>query len=205
MLFDLRRIEFLITVLILILAVFFAPLVSFTATSPLTIESDLSRVGYADAAVIVFGDTVYNDIYSPIIKERLDTALYLHEKGLVGSIVVSNIGEETYEMKNYLVENGVPPEIIELDAAAETTLDTCKTELKKFPEGRTVIFLSQGYSLPRLIEQCRRIGVAGTALAVEQITPVKREVNSLSDRAIKAYRLIREAALSWPVAVKSYE
>jgi len=199
-----RKKVFYATTFILLVVLFFAPQLIFIATAPISIQPNVNHIRYSDAA-IVFGAAVEDGQPTPILRERLDTAIQLFEAQQTSKIVVSNTDEAAQIMKKYLIEKGIPEDIIEMDNSALTTPDTCINEKSFHPEGRAVVFLSQGYHLPRLIEQCRREGVTGRALAVNKITPVEDSISFFYRCCIRGSRFLRESSLSWLVTVNLYD
>ncbi len=199
-----RRKVFIVTVVSLLILLFFAPQLIFILTAPISIQPNVNHIRYSDAA-IVFGAGIDEDKVSPLLQERLDTAIQLFNSKRTAKIVVSNTVQAAEVMKKYLIEQGIPETSIEIDSTAETTLDTCLTEKQTYPQGRSVIFLSQGYHLPRLIEQCRRAGVTGRGLKVNKITPVEDSTKFFYRCCIRGYRILRESTLSWLVATNLYD
>jgi len=70
-----------------------------------------------------------NGMPSPMLEDRLLTALALYEKGAAERILVSgDHGREEYDevnvMKNYLIEKGVPSDRIFMDHAGFSTYDS---------------------------------------------------------------------------------
>jgi vancomycin permeability regulator SanA len=176
---------------------------AFKAQSRIISTLDLAPTAQA---VIVFGTLVNpaGDV-SPLLQERLDAGRAIVAAGKAPLLVVSNTEVSSRVMVQYLHDQGFPDNQLEIDARAEKTPDSCKNELKAHPEKRSLVFVSQSFHLPRLLEQCRRQGVAGVAVAAEAITPSHDTTTSfLTIGWIRAGRYIREAALSWLVVLGLY-
>lgn len=199
-----RKHVFFATVVVLLVLLFFAPQLTFMMTAPINTEADTEHIGFAEVAIVFGAGVKSNGDPSPLLQERLDAAVYLYEADTIEEIVVSNTYEEALAMQQYLIKNNVPESVIEIDGTAYTTLDTCKAERENHPGSRTRLFLSQGYHIPRVIEQCRREGVNGRALAVEEVTPVIDSTNFCTKYCVRGYRFLRESVLSWLVAVDIY-
>lgn len=153
--------------------------------------STISDLPEADVA-IVFGGLYYeNQELTETNRDRLLAAkeIFLNDK--VDSIVVSNTEQAALAMKQYLVDNGIPAEKIELDTEAVVTQDTCVKESKL---NRSVIFVSHGYHLPRILYECSSLALNGVGLAAEDLRLVEYETNSWHARwRIRFQRVRREA------------
>lgn len=157
-------------------------------------------------AVIVFG-TLVNDsnTVSPLLRERLEAGIRIIEKGRAKKIVVSNMRTASEVMARYLYSRNINPEIVEIDNEADDTPDTCRFERKKHGSARKVILLSQGFHLPRLIYQCGKTGITGTAYPAEKNRITTTERDSLMTRIyVRSIRYIREAGLTWLAVLGIY-
>ena len=157
-------------------------------------------------AVIVFG-TLVNDssTVSPLLKERLEAGIRIIEKGRAKKIVVSNMRTASEVMARYLYSRSINPAIIEIDDEADDTPDTCRFEMKKHGGSRKVIFVSQGFHLPRLIYQCGKTGINGTAYPAEKNRIITGKRDSLITRIyVRSTRYIREAGLTWLAVLGIY-
>lgn len=129
----------------------------------LTITNDSKELIYKDAStvpsaytVIVLGASVRPDgSLSPILKDRVDTALELYQTKKVKRILVSgDHGQVEYDevnaMKSYLMEQGVPIEDIFLDHAGFDTYDSMYRAQRIF-QVDTAIVVTQDFHLPRAV------------------------------------------------------
>ncbi len=113
---------------------------------------------------VVFGALVYPDeTPSPMLADRLETALRLYRAGKVQKILVS--GDNRFEYYNepqammaYLVARGVPETDIQPDYAGRRTYDTCYRARDIF-RLETVVLVTQKFHLPRAVFTCRALGV----------------------------------------------
>lgn len=124
----------------------------------------------ADNVAIVFGAAVYNNNrLSPILRDRMDTAVQLYQNGTVQKIIVS--GDNRFEdydeptaMMAYAIEQSVAAEDIQPDFAGRRTYDTCYRAREIF-QLESAILVTQRFHLPRALFTCQQLGieVAGVA------------------------------------------
>jgi len=142
-------------------------------------------------AVVVFGAQVHEDGRpSTSLKDRMATAVELHDQGLAPYMVVSGaVGDSGYDeaevMRDMAVAAGVPAEHIVVDSAGVNTDATVADTAPIFDErGWTrVLAVSQFYHLPRVKLAYQRAGrevltvPAGTSSPIPQTpTLVAREI-----------------------------
>lgn len=127
------------------------------------------RLADADAAVVP-GNTVHADgTPSARLRARLDVALHMYREGRCKVIVVSGATgvegwDEAAVMKDYLVQQGVPPDRVLQDSRGVNTAATARNTalLLRQHDYRSVLAVSQFFHVPRL-----RMLLAGEGLAVE--------------------------------------
>jgi len=112
-------------------------------------------------AILVLGSGVRGNYPTPILKERLDTGVYLYENGIAPKIIMSgDHGREYYDevniMKDYAIEKGVPSEDIFMDHAGFSTYESMYRVGYIFGAKR-VIVVSQKYHLYRAIYIGKRL------------------------------------------------
>lgn len=113
---------------------------------------------------IVFGAAVYgNDRLSPVLRDRVDTAVTLYQMGAVEKILMS--GDNQFEdynepgaMVDYAVAQGVPPEDVQPDFGGRRTYDTCYRARYVF-QVETAVLVTQEFHLPRALFTCRSFGI----------------------------------------------
>jgi vancomycin permeability regulator SanA len=142
-------------------------------------------------AVVVFGAQVHEDGRpSTSLKDRMATAVELHEQGLAPYMVVSGaVGDSGYDeaevMRDMAVAAGVPAERIVVDSGGVNTDATVADTVPIFDaRGWTrVLAVSQFYHLPRVKLAYQRAGrevltvPAGTSSPIPQTpTLVAREI-----------------------------
>ncbi len=113
-----KAIKIAVCICILIVALFIAFL---------AVYGQCDNADYDEDAVIVLGAGVRGEIVSGVLRERLETALEYYEKNSDAVIIVTGAQgyqesvSESYAMKKYLTERGVPEaKIIEEDKAHNT-------------------------------------------------------------------------------------
>lgn len=124
-------------------------------------------------AVIVLGAKVYADgRVSPMLGDRLDTALALYRAGKVDKILVSgDHGRVEYDevntMRRYLEERGVPAEDIFMDHAGFDTYDSMYRARAIFA-CEDVIVVTQKFHLPRALWIANRLGLKAQGVVADQ-------------------------------------
>ncbi|GAB3210401.1 SanA/YdcF family protein [Marinactinospora thermotolerans] len=112
---------------------------------------------------LVLGAAAWNGEPSPLLARRLDVAADLLRSGRTRAILVSGdnravSGHETDVMTRYLVEQGVPREVIVADPAGYRTWDSCVRARDTFGV-RAAVVVTQAFHLPRAVALCRAAGV----------------------------------------------
>ncbi|MEE9303324.1 MAG: YdcF family protein [Thiotrichaceae bacterium] len=189
-----KGLKFLFWLLIL----FWLPLFLATVHTKLYLtQTDVSQLDHADA-VIIFGTLVRKGQISDLLKQRLETGIAIIRQGKADKIVVSNMAKASQIMKSYLLSQGIPENRIEMDTRAERTPDSCRYEIKQYPDNRKLIFVSQEYHLARIAYQCRKLKVEGMVFPANaiQITH-STDIPMLRKVYIRTQRHVRESALLW--------
>jgi len=129
------------------------------------------RLVYTDArslparpVAIVFGAGIRPDGgLSPMLSDRMDTAIGLYRAGLVRKLLVSGDNrfanhDEPGRMYDYAVARGVPAEDVVRDYAGRRTYDTCYRAAAVFGITKATL-VTQRFHLPRAIFTCRNLGL----------------------------------------------
>ena len=195
----------LIFILALLFTLYWLPFIYISVSGHSKIISSIDELPVSDA-VLIFGTLVGKDrSVSPLLKERLESGIKILRQGKSSRIVVSNMKTASKVTARYLYERGVDPELVEIDPLADDTPDTCRFERKNHPEKRNVIFVSQGFHLPRLLYQCRKAGVKGTAFPAEKLEIQGREeYTPFTKIRTRLFRYTREAGLTWLAVLGIY-
>ena len=147
-------------------------------------------------AVIVFGTLVRDANISPLLRERLNASIAIYNANKVKEIVVSNTPKAALVMQKYLIKKSIPSKHIKMDTEAEKTPDSCRYEKKLYPQGRKLIFISQGYHLPRINYQCKKLGVNAILFPAEKLENRSSLFSSFMVFSIRTKRYFREAGLT---------
>jgi len=143
---------------------------------------------------IVFGASVYgNGDLSPVLEDRVDTAIELYRAHKVDRILVSGDNRhpsynEPKAMQEYLVTHAVAPKDVVVDYAGRSTYETCLRAKEVFGLQRAVL-VSQSYHLPRALFIANGLGLDAVGMAGD--LRLKNKIDYLSVREwaaeVKAY------------------
>ena len=123
--------------------------------------------------ILVLGCAVWADNQpSPMLKNRLDTAIALYRKGVAPKLLLSgdNSIPEYSEpdcMLSYTLKQGVPPEDIFLDFAGFSTYDSVYRAHAVFRADRMIV-VTQKYHLFRALNICNALGITARGAASNQ-------------------------------------
>ncbi|NLL92355.1 MAG: DUF218 domain-containing protein [Ruminococcaceae bacterium] len=100
---------------------------------------------------------------SPMLKDRLNTAIELYNRGVAEKLIMSgDHGQPEYDevnvMKDYAVSHGVPAEDIFLDHAGFSTYDSMVRASKIF-EAEKIVVVTQKFHLYRAIYISQMVGI----------------------------------------------
>lgn len=124
---------------------------------------------------IVFGAGLRADgRLSPMLADRMDTAIALYRAGVVRKLLVSGDNRfieynEPGRMYDYAVARGVPPADVVRDYAGRRTYDTCYRAGAIFGIDRAIL-VTQRFHLPRAIFTCRSLGVDAIGFSADRRT-----------------------------------
>ena len=147
--------------MIMAAAAVFVPiiLVLHYATQPPEFQAD---------TLIVLGCRLYGDVPSLLLRYRLNKALDLYRSNMAGGIIVSGaMGEgetvtEAYAMKKYLVERGVPSEVVHIEDRSRSTYENLKfsKEIMDSKGFKTAIIVSNDFHIFRSLIIARKLNIA---------------------------------------------
>lgn len=116
---------------------------------------------------------------SAYLARRLDAAVDLYGRGVVRGVLVSGdsstVGyDEPTAMKDYLVRQGVPADVVLQDFAGLDTHDSAVRARTVFGV-QDAIVVTQDYHLPRAVFSARAAGIdaVGVAVSSESVAPEK--------------------------------
>lgn len=133
------------------------------------IVSEVTDAPTADA-ILVLGASVYRSgAPSPILEDRLTTAIELYREGKSEKIIVSgDHGEdrnnEPKAMQRVLIGAGIPAENIFLDHAGFDTFDSVYRARDIF-QARSLLIVSQSFHLPRAVFIGKKLGLEVTGVS----------------------------------------
>ncbi len=126
----------------------------------------------ARRVAIVFGAQVYsNGSLSPMLRDRVETAVRLYHAGKVQKLLLSGDNRfddynEPSAMMAYAIERGVSPEDIQPDYAGRRTYDTCYRARGIFQLNEAVL-VTQKFHLARALFTCRALGVEAVGVPAD--------------------------------------
>ncbi|MGI9254293.1 MAG: YdcF family protein, partial [Thermomicrobiales bacterium] len=133
-------------------------------------QARLDQAGPADA-IVVLGTAQWNGYPGPVLKARLDHALDLYWQGLAPVIIVTGgrmQGDQYTEAgaaQQYLIDRGVPPEVILLEDEGRNSWESMQTVARMASDlgARKVLLVSDGFHLFRLKVMARDLGIQAIA------------------------------------------
>jgi SanA protein len=167
---------------------------------------------YADVAAapkrpvaIVFGAGVQaSGRLSPMLQDRMDTAIALYKAGKVRKLLVSGDNRfanynEPGRMYDYAVARGVPARDVVRDYAGRRTYDTCYRAAAIFGVTQAVL-ITQRFHLPRAIFTCENLGVDSIGLSADRRAYVSNPYYQLRD-AVASLRAWWDVKIARPEPV----
>jgi SanA protein len=143
---------------------------------------------------VVFGASVFsNGELSPVLEDRVNTAIELYRAKQIDRILVSGDNRhpsynEPKAMHDYLVSHAVDKKDVIVDYAGRSTYETCQRAKEVFGLQRAVL-VTQGFHLSRALYLANELGL--DAIGVPGDIKLKNEVG---------YQGLRE----WAAEVKAY-
>ena len=144
------------------------------------------------SVAIVLGASVHADgTPSPMLADRLDTALLLHQQGKVGTLFLSAVNrpgdDEIAVMRRYLVERGVPATDLLTDPEGFDTHASMLRALKVF-HIKSALIPTQRFHLARAVYLAHSLGIQAIGVPAD-IRPYSTTGPSLREWAarVKAF------------------
>jgi SanA protein len=138
---------------------------------------------------VVFGASVFsNGDLSPVLEDRVDTAIELYRAKKIDRILVSGDNRhhsynEPKAMYEYLISHAVDKRDVVIDYAGRSTYETCLRAKEVFGLQRTVL-VTQAFYLPRALYLANELGL--DAVGVASDLKLKQEVDYQSVRELAA-------------------
>jgi SanA protein len=126
----------------------------------------------AEPVALVFGGGIYADgTLSPMLQDRVETAVQLYKAGKVRKLLMSGDNrfleyDEPGRMYDYAVAHGVPGKDVVRDYAGRRTYDTCYRAGAIFGVQRAIL-VTQRYHLYRALYTCESLGLDVVGLAAD--------------------------------------
>lgn len=127
----------------------------------------------AQPVAVVFGAAVYGGgRLSPVLRDRVDTAIALYRNGQVSRLIMSGDNraadyDEPGAMRDYAIEEGVDPADVETDRAGHRTYDTCYRARHVF-KVRQAVLVTQAFHLPRALLTCEGLGIEAVGAVADR-------------------------------------
>ena len=124
---------------------------------------ELASIGKTIKIGIVFGGGIHNKEPLPLLRDRLMTAKNLLQNGTIEKLVLSGDNRfldynEPQVMYEFLVDQGVDPQKLQVDYGGRSTYETCERAVKVF-NVHEAILISESTHLPRAIYLCEHFGI----------------------------------------------
>jgi len=137
-----------------------------------TVLTDLASVPEAPVAIVFGAGILADGRLSPMLADRMDTAIELYRAGKVRKLLVSGDNrfvnyDEPSRMYDYAVARGVPAADIVRDFAGRRTYDTCYRAKAIFGVERAIL-VTQRFHLPRAMFTCRSLGVDAVGFSADR-------------------------------------
>ncbi len=201
-----RRLKFFTPLFFALIAVVFAPQIYLKLKYRGLVYENVNAVPSQEYAVI-FGAWVNEDhTLSDITRERVEAGIKLYKSQKVNKLFFSgdnNSNQQAEEMARYAIQKGVEPEDIIIDKLGIDTNDTCKHFAEIGSEG---VLVTQGYHLPRTMLMCETSNINVVGLGADRLGILEsRGDNLVQIYAIRTWRSIREAVLTWSFVLGIYD
>lgn len=194
----------LICILILILINLYMILI----TRKKILNKDEYKIENIDC-ILVLGAGIRNNGPSPMLEDRLLTAIELYQAGVAPKILVSGDHEnsnydEVNVMKNYLINSGIPSEDIFMDHLGLSSYDSIY-RLKKIFKVNRVVIVTQKYHLYRSIYIAKAFNIESYGVSATKRTyynQVKRDIREFAARIKDFFKCIYKPSSTYLGEVK---
>ena len=138
------------------------------------IFTDSASLPRAEVGIIPGAAILPNGLLSPVLKDRVDSAIRLYSEKKIEKILISGDNStvtynEVNPVRNYLIVNGVPEEDIFLDHAGFDTYSTMYRAREIF-RVKSVIIVTQSFHLPRALFIAHQLGVTAVGYSADHGT-----------------------------------
>lgn len=135
------------------------------------IHNDVAGLSSAQAVLILGAGVYSNKTLTPILQDRVDTAISVYKQGLATKILVSGDNSklsynEVVPVHEYLVSAGIPASDIFLDYAGFDTYDSMYRARTIF-QVESVIVVTQAFHLPRAVYIAQALGIKAQGIETQ--------------------------------------
>lgn len=165
--YSLRKNLYYLLVLTIVLAIFSVFIDFSFELKYKNIQSSKNLQDIREATVVIVpGAAVYGNKPSPILKDRLRSAVLLYKSKKVKKVLLSGDASRSYNelkpMIQYMIKNDVPKEDIFVDFHGYRTLETMKNAKYKF-QIKDAIIATQRFHQPRATYLAQKMGIQVSA------------------------------------------
>lgn len=138
------------------------------STKDKIVEKESIKKDYYDC-ILVLGAGLKNGEPSPVLKDRLDTAIDLYLSGVSSKLIMSGDHgtkehDEVNVMKNYAINAGVPSEDIFMDHAGFSTYDSVYRADRIFKASK-IIVVTQEFHLYRSLYIAKKLKIEAVGVS----------------------------------------
>jgi SanA protein len=149
------------------------------------IETNPTALAHTPVAIVFGAGISKSGSLTPILVDRMDSAIALYRAGIVRKLLVSGDNrfanyDEPGRMYDYAVSQDVPPRDVVRDFAGRRTYDTCYRAREIFGVDRAIL-VTQRFHLPRAIFTCRNLGVDAVGFGADRRVYLSRRFNQVRE------------------------
>ena len=159
-----KVLKYLLIVFICLMLLLFSLNIYVTSSTKKQIvnKNDYSKLNDIDC-IVVLGAGIWGDKPSPLLQDRLDTAISLYENNVSSKIIMTgDHGRKNYDevniMKDYTIKNGIKSEDIFMDHAGFSTYESIY-RAKEIFKAKKVVIVTQKYHLYRALYIANKLGL----------------------------------------------
>ena len=159
-----KVLKYLLIVLICLMLLVFSLNIYVTSSTKKQIvnKNDYSKLNDIDC-IVVLGAGIWGDKPSPLLQDRLDTAISLYENNVSSKIIMTgDHGRKNYDevniMKDYTIKNGIKSEDIFMDHAGFSTYESIY-RAKEIFKAKKIVIVTQKYHLYRALYIANKLGL----------------------------------------------
>ena len=161
-------------------------------------DLDNQKLKEADC-ILILGAGIVNNRPSPMLEDRLLTGFELYDNKISTRILVSgdhinNDYNEVKVMKNYLIEKGIPSEIIFMDHAGISSYDSIY-RAKEIYKAKKVVIVTQKYHLYRALYIAKTLNIEAYGVIADKNiynNQIKRDIREIFARVKDFFKCINK-------------